>query len=218
MDLLTKKEYEEFLITIDFQSLFQSLEVNNSFVVTCFNLNTNVDESDTMLFYEDSSYGEGDYGSGRYGGVPDNEISSVTFGVKGGTVGTNYEITAKVTTDLGIYEKEIILVIADKVEGFVEKQPSEKFTISLDYINSLKNEDIRYDDTIYSQETTAIKKSDGSVVTGSVIYSSGLNGLYGVKIGIQAGVDLEKYQIINKIVSTLGYKYQLDVLMIVKEK
>lgn len=221
MEIVTKRVYEEFLITIDFGDRFQVLESIASFSVVCVNLCTNTAEP-SLLFYEDSVYQAEDvaYGEGRYGGVPDNMVSSVTFGIANGIVGNKYKITAVLTTNLGsVYEEDVILeVIDDVVEGYLQKQPSEKFVILASFVHRLNNDDIRYDDTIASQTVTVIRQSDGVDVTNSVVFSSGLEGTEKVKIGIQAGSDIEDYRIINKIVSVQGYKYQLDSLLSVKDK
>lgn len=218
---IIKKEYEEFLITIDFGERFEILESITSFSVVCVNLCTGVDESSSLLFYEDSVYQATDvaYGEGRYGGIPDNAESSVTFGIKNGVVGNNYKVTVKLVTNLGNkLENDITLKIVSFTDGYARKQPYEKFVILMDFTNRLNNEDIRYDDTVSSQTVTVIRKSDGVDVTSDTIFASALEGTEKVKVGIQVGSNKKKYQIVNRIVSVQGYKYQMDVLMSVKER
>lgn len=223
MFISSKKGYEEFLITIDFEDRFEILESITSSSFVCVNLCTGagIDESSSLLFYEDSVYQAVDvaYGDGRYGGIPDNTLFSITFGIKDGVVGNKYKITVKVTTNLGnVYEEDVILEIAENIDGYFQKQPSEKFTILMDFTHRLNNTDSRYDDTILSQSVTAIRKSDGADVTSSIIFASALEGTEKVKVGVQAGSNNEKYQIVNKIISTQGYKYQIDVSLSVEEK
>lgn len=221
MNIITKKAFEEFLITIDFEDRFEIFETIASFSVVCVNLCTGIDESSSLLFYEDSVYQAIDvaYGEGRYGGVPDNAKSSVTFGIRNGVVGNKYKITAKVVTNIGnTYEEDIVLEIRETVEGYFPKQPYESFSILVDFIHRLNNDDIRYDDTVSSQVVTVKRKLDGVDVTGDIVFASGLEGSEKVKIGIKAGDNARFYQITNKIVSTQGYKYQMDILMDVNEK
>mgnify|MGYP001561477396 CR=1 FL=1 len=218
---MNKKEYEEFLITIDFGDRFGILESISSFSVVCINLHTGNDESDSILFTEDSVYQDTDigYGEERYGGLPDNSESSVTFGIKNGVVGNKYKVTVKATTNIGnLIEEDILLEIVECVEGYMQKQPSEKFSILMDFTNRLNDEDVRYDDIIATHDITVIRKSDGVVVTGSIVFGSALEGVEKVKVGVQGGINNEKYQIVNRIVSVQGYKYQMDVLMSVREK
>lgn len=219
--MITKKEFESFLITMDFEDRFEILESIVSFLVTCSNSCNGIDASDSVLFFEDSVYQAVDtfYGDGRYGGVFDNTKSSVTFGIINGIVGNKYKITTRLTTNLGnAYEEDIVLEITENVDSYFQKQPSEKFTILLDFKHRLNNADIRYDDTISSQAVTVVRESDGVDVTGSIVFASGVDGTEKIKIGVQAGSDNEAYRITSKIVSTHGYKYQVDLIMNVKEQ
>ncbi|MCR4293623.1 MAG: hypothetical protein NUV76_12190 [Candidatus Kuenenia sp.] len=221
MDTLFKKEYEEFLIIIDFEDRFEILETIASFSVVCVNLCTGIDESASLIFFEDSVYQATDvaYGEGRYGGIPDNLSFLTVFGIKNGILGNKYKITVKATTNLGnLYEEDIVLEVIERIDGYMQKQPSEKFSILMDFTNRLNNVDARYDDIISTQSITVIRKSDGVDVTGSIVFGSALEGAEKVKVGVQGGSNTEDYQMVNKIVSVGGYKYQVDALLSVDEK
>lgn len=218
---ITKKEYEEFLIILDFKDRLEILETIASFSVVCINLCTNIDESSTMLFFEDSVYQAVDvaYGEGRYGGIPDNLSFLTIFGIKNGVLGNKYKITVKATTNLGnLIEEDIVLEIVERIDGYMQKQPSEKFSILMDFTSRLNNVDIRYDDIISTQSITMIRKSDGVDVTGSIIFGSALEGTEKVKVGVQGGSNNEDYHLVDKIVTVGGYKYQMDALLSVDEK
>ena len=221
MKIITKKEFEEFLIIIDFEDRFEILETIASFSVVCVNLCTGIDESASLIFFEDSVYQAVDvaYGDGRYGGIPDNLSFWTVFGIKNGVLGNKYKITVKATTNLGnLIEEDIVLKIVESTDGYMQKQPSEKFSILMDFINRLNNVDSRYDDTISTQSITVIRKSDGVDVTSSIVFGSALEGAEKVKVGVQGGSNNEDYQMIDKIVSVGGYKYQLDALLSVDER
>ena len=221
MSIVKKKEYEEFLIIINFEDRLEILETIASFSVICVNLCTGIDESSSLLFFEDSVYQAVDvaYGEGRYGGIPDNLLFSTIFGIKSGVLGNKYKITVKATTNLGnLVEEDIVLEVVERIDGYMQKQPSEKFSILIDFTNKLNNVDIKYDDTISIQSITVIRKSDGVDVTGSIVFGSALEGTEKVKVGVQGGSDNGDYQMVNKIVSVAGYKYQVDALLSVNEK
>lgn len=221
MNTIVKKEFEEFLITMDFEDRFEILEYISSFSVVCINLSTGENVSNSLLFLEDSFYQDIDivYGEGRYGGMPDNALYSTTFGVRNGVQNLKYKITIKTITTLGnIYEEDIILTIINTVEDYFQKQPSEKFAVLMCFTNRLYNDDVRYEDAISTQSVVVVRGSDASDMTDDIIFTSGLEGTEKVKIVINAGSNMERYRITNKVVSTQGYKYQMDVLMAVKEK
>ena len=218
---ITKKEDEEFLIIIDFEDSFEILESIISFSVVCINLCTGIDESASLIFLEDSVYQAPDvaYGEGRYGGIPDNLLFLTVFGIKNGVLGNKYKITVKATTNLGnLIEEDIVLEVIECIDGYMQKQPSEKVSILMDFTNRLNNVDVRYDDTISTQSITVIRKSDGVDVTNSIVFGSALEGTEKVKVGVQGGSDNENYQMVNKIVSVAGYKYQIDALLSMDEK
>lgn len=212
MIVVSKKESEIFLRTIN----LDIPDKISSFTMTCIDLETGLDVTSSILFSEDSVYQDVDigYGEGRYGGMPDNQLSSVTFGIKAGVLGKLYKISINVITELASQHKiDIILEIVSKMDGFFEKQVFDKFTIELDYSNILYDEDIRYTDSILSQTVIVTRKSDNVIVTDDVIFASAIVGSDKVQIGVKDGTSNELYNIVNNIITTQGYAHQLDILM-----
>lgn len=221
MNSIQKKQFEQFLITVNFNNRFEILESIASYTVTGIETSSGRDDSLSIFFFEDTVYQDTDiaYGDERYGGVPDNTGTSVTFGIKDGESDTNYKITVKVTTTLGnIYEEDLILQIKNKGDVYFTKQPSERFLVLMDFTHTLNKNDIRYDDTIQNQTVTATKTSNGTDATGLVVYSSAIDDETKVRIIHKSGTDGEIYRITTKIVTVQGYQYQMDVLMSAGEK
>lgn len=217
---LIKKQFEQFLITVNFGNRFEIVESIASYTLTGIKLSSGEDKSLDIFFFEDTVYQGTDiaYGEGRYGGIPDNEGVSVTFGIKDGESNTNYKITVTATTNLGnIYEEDLILQIKDTHDYDFIKQPSERFVVEMDFTHTLNKYDIRYDDTIQSQAVTATKTSDSTSATGTIIHASGIDDETKVNVVPKSGVGGEIYQITTKIVTAQGYQYQMDVLMECKE-
>lgn len=194
MDIISKKSYEKFPIRFNYSNNLTTLETVASIVLTCVNTATGVDTSGTII--SSSSIASPD----------------VMVVLMAGAVGDRHLLTCKATTNLTtVYEKEVIINIVDSTEGSFTKQPYETYIISMDFTNVLES-----GDTLASQNLTAIRKSDATSATTTVITSSGIDGGK-LSVLVKAGTNGETYQLTGKVITILSYQYQMDVLMQVVE-
>lgn len=199
MDSITKKSYERFPVIFDQSNNLFTLETVASYTFTCINTVTGTDTSSEII--------DGNTSGTKY----------VQLIVKNGVVGDKHKITVKVTTTLdGLFEKDLILEIADENNGIFTKQPTEILGIKLEFKNfnsildgdalstwTITGTNVLYDSDITSSivDASAIQPDDNSVV---VVCKGGVSG--------------NVYRITTKAETTQGYKYQMDVLMSVREK
>lgn len=194
MDIVQKKTYDKFPVDVHFSHNLVANETVSSAIVTCINTETGVDSSSEII-HSTSTVG----------------TMTVRVVIKAGINGDKHKITVKATTNLlNIYEKEFIVEIIDTVDNVFAKQPSEIFIIAADFTN------MPITDTLATWSVTATKTSDGTASTGTVILADGLDGLK-ILIGIQAGTDGDEHLIATKVVTTLGYQFQIDALMKIVE-
>lgn len=194
MDLLQKKIYEKIPVSIDFSPDLGTGETVSSFVVTCINIATGADSSSTIILSSTLA------------------TPIVTLVVQAGTTGEKHHIQVLATTNFtSSYDKDFILEIVDTTEGTFIKQPSDAHVIANYFTNMLAT-----GETIYTHTVTAIKKSDSSDATSTIIYGANIDGSK-ILIGVRSGADGEAYQIVAKIVTSLGYQWQLDSIMMVRE-
>jgi hypothetical protein len=97
------------------------------------------------------------------------------------------------------------------VDNFT-KQDSEKFPISIDFSTN-----ISAGDSIVSKTVVALRTSDTADVTTGVIADTLLVSTSNlVDIVVADGADTENYKITTVVYTTLGYIYEHDVLMMVR--
>lgn len=194
---IAKKPYEKFPIKVNFSVDLDTLETISTYTITCINTLTGANTLSTIV--NTSSVAN-----------PDVKVT-----VQAGTAGEVHKITVKATTNLGnIYEDEIWLEIADSIDGEFTKEPSESFIIASDFGNA--GTILNDGDTLSTQTTTAVRKSDGVTVTTDIIFDSDTEGNK-VLIGVTGGVDNASYLITCRGVTANDYHYQLDFLMVVEE-
>ena len=193
MDIINKKPYEKFPVSADFSTDLSVNETITAKVVACVNTATGVDSSSEI--------------------IASSAIATpkITLVIKAGVAGDKHKVTAKATTTLGnVYEKDFIVNIENGTEGVFTKQPSNIFLIGMDFTN------IPVTDTINTEVTTVTKTSDGTDVTGTLILSTGSDGMK-IIVGMQNGTDGEEYLITTKMATTTGYQLQIDAIMVVAE-
>lgn len=194
MDIIHKKAYEKFPREIDFTPNLATGETVVSHDLTCVDTATGLSSSTAMI---DSS---------------SLATPVVTIIVKGGVTGGKHHIQVLATTSLGnVYDKDIMLEIVETIEGVFTKQPNDKFIVAADFTSKLAT-----GETLNSRTVTAVKKSDGSDATSTVVYSSAIDGNR-ILIGVQAGATGECYQIVAKVVTSNSYQRQLDIMVSVQE-
>lgn len=196
MNIINKHSYEKFPIYADFYINLDSNETLSSYSLGCINLQTGAN-SKSAIVDSDSIAG-----------------TKVKVVLKADSAEGDHKITAKVTTSNdNNYEIDVIVRIKSttgKVDRFT-KQVSEEFIIVTDFTNDLGS-----GETISSVAVTAIRLSDGSDLTSSIIELSQKSSKK-VLVGVQNGEDGELYRIVVKIQTSLGYKFQKNILMKVKE-
>lgn len=191
MDTISKKSYEKYPVRFNFSNDMTTLETVLSVVITCINPVTGADTSGAIISSSSIS-------------TPD-----VIVTIMAGVVGDSHLLTCKATTNLSnVFEKEVIIKIVDSIEGTFTKQPQETYLISMDFTNILET-----GDTLASQTVTAIKKSDGSSATATVINGAGLDGTFKVSVVVKSGTSGETYLLTTKVVTASTYQYQMDVFM-----
>jgi HKD family nuclease len=91
------------------------------------------------------------------------------------------------------------------------KQPSEKFTITVDFASVLAT-----NETISSYIITCVDLSDDSD-SSSIIIDSDSNTTNAVSIKVKAGIDKENHKITVKITTSDSNIFEEDILMKVRE-
>lgn len=91
------------------------------------------------------------------------------------------------------------------------KQPSEEFTIALDF-----SADLESGETIADKTVTAIDVADSSDQTSTIIVSSSIDGSR-VRVRIQAGTNGHDYKITAIATTNLSQVYEHEVTMRVRE-
>lgn len=192
-----KTGYEEYPVYFNFKNFLSSAETVSSFVYTCVNTETGIDSSASIIE-----------------GTPSLATPRVTVGIKGGANGEIHKITVRATTSLGqVFELENFLEIDnDFIGGTFTIQPNEDILIACDFVN---NPDMG-SDSISTQAVTAIKTSDGTSATSTVILASSIDGKF-VKVKVGDCTANEVYRIEAKITTTAGNKYQMNILVSCKE-
>ena len=140
---------------------------------------------------------------------------AVYVGIQGGVVGTLYKITVKVKTDLNNdFEDDIFLRCLDIFDLDLVKQPYEEFVISQNFQEALNN--YNDSDTIKSITVTAIRLSDGSDATGTVIKGSQISGKK-VLVNIKNGVVGEAHRVQIKMLSNKYRLYERNIMLMSRE-
>ena len=91
------------------------------------------------------------------------------------------------------------------------KQPSEIFSINMDFGKNMTSAE-----TISSRTVTAIKTSDSSDATATVIDSSTISGTI-IQVKVKAGTTALSYKITIKITTSTGNVWEDEVTMTVTE-
>mgnify|MGYP005844759495 CR=1 FL=1 len=91
------------------------------------------------------------------------------------------------------------------------KQPSEEFTVALDFSGDLET-----GETVASKTVTASDIADGSDQTAAVIVSSSIDGTK-VRVRVRAGTDGHDYKITATVTTNLSQVYEHEVTMRVRE-
>lgn len=193
MQIKNKTSYEEFPIYLNFNNDLASDEAIASIVVTCVNTATNV----ASAVVASSSYAAG----------------RVTLNLDAGVSGEEHKATVSATTSFGqIYEQEVYIVIDDEAEnGTFDIQPNEGILASFDFVNTLVS-----GETISTHTVGAVKTSDGTDATATVIKGSAISGTMVVFKVDDCTVD-EIYKVEIKIVTSAGKKYQRNIFVSCKE-
>lgn len=197
MNVINKYVYEKFPIYADFYINLDDNETLSSYSLGCINLQTGANSKSSVV---DSDSIDG------------TKVKTI---LKAGSPAGDHKVTAKIiTSNDNNYEIDIILKIKDaigKVDRFT-KQVSEEFVVTTDFSNDLSS-----GETISSADVSAIRLSDGSVLTGDVIEFSQKSSKK-VLVGVQNGSDGELYRIEIRIQTSLGYKFQKNLTMKVQER
>lgn len=194
VNTLSKYSYEKFPISFNFiRELKTTGESISTKTITCVNAGTGVSSKSTV--------------------VPSESISGakVVVVIDAGTNGEQHKLTVQITTSGGnSYKKHLILDITRRCDESFSKMPSSEFLIKHDFTEELED-----GDTISTVTVTATKTSDDSDATADVIETSVIedDSIFAGIMGGSAGYD---YRISIKIATTLGYKYQKDIMMEVR--
>lgn len=198
MELITKKSYELFPIIFDQSNNFVILESVDSYTFTCINTTTGVDTSSDII---DSDT---------------NGTNTVQLVIKDGTVGDKHKISMRVVgSSGGLYEKDLIVEIIDNYDGVFSKQSSEILSIKIEFKNCSS---ILDGDTLSTKTISATNVLYGTDVTSSIVSASAIQDDNSVIVICKDGLDNNNYKITGKVTTGLGYKYQIDVLMSVRDK
>jgi len=197
MNIINKHPYEKFPVYADFYINLDSNETLSSYSLVCINLQTGTGSKSTVV---DSDSIDG---------------TKVRIVLKADAPQGDHKITAKVkTSNDNDYEIDIIIKIKDttgKVDRFT-KQVSEEFVVITDFSNDLAS-----GETISSSEVSAIRLSDGSDLTSNIIEFSQKSSKK-ILVGVMNGTDGELYRITIKVQTSLGYKFQKNLIMKVQER
>ena len=199
MDSITKKSYERFPIIFNQSNNLSYLESVVSYTFECVNTLTGADTSSEII--------DGDSNTSTY----------VQLIVKAGTVGDKHKVTVKVTTTTdGLYEKDVIIEIVDENNGVFPKQPTEVAPVKVEFKNFPS---ILSGDSLSTRSVSATNVLYDSDITSSIVDTSEIQpDDNSVTVVCKGGVSGNVYKITTKAETTQGYKYQMDVLMSVKEK
>lgn len=147
--------------------------------------------------------------------------SKVVQRVKLGSVGDQYKITIKATTDAAnTFEFDflvnIIATSADNAEN-IKKQPAEIYAIAAEYARQLED-----DELITSASVTAVELPGGGdvsaiILEGVAVIQEGDQSSSEVAQKIKAGVDATQYQIGILATTDSGHKYQMDYILLIAE-
>ena len=195
MNIINKHSYEKFPIYADFYINLDTNETLSSYIVNCINLQSGANSKSSVV---DSDAIDG---------------TKIKVVLKEDSPEGDHKITAKVeTSNDNNYEIDIIVRIktTGKVDRFT-KQQSEEFIVITDFSN-----DLGANETISSSTVTAIRLSDGSDLTSSVVEFTQKSSKK-MLVGVRGGVDSELYRIIIKIQTSDGYKFQKNITMKVQE-
>lgn len=91
------------------------------------------------------------------------------------------------------------------------KEPSEQFTITVDFSNNFG-----VGEAISTKDVKAYD-SDGEPVTADIIDSSAISGDDQVDIVVKGGTDQENYEIVTKVVTNASAEWELDITMEVSD-
>lgn len=195
MNIINKHSYESFPIYADFYINLDTNETISSYTLNCVNLQSGASSKSSVV---DSDSIDG---------------TKIKVILKAASAEGDHKITAKAkTSNDNNYEIDIIVKIktTGKIDRFT-KQKSEEFVVVTDFSN-----DLGLNETISSSTVTAIRLSDGSDLTSSVIEFSQKSSKK-VLVGVRGGGDGELYRILIKIVTSDGYKFQKNITMKVQE-
>jgi len=194
LQLRTKTSYEEFPIYLNFKNDLAMDETVSSIVVACVNTATGVSSS----IVASSSF----TAAGR-----------VTLNLDAGVDKEEHKATVTATTSFGqIYEQEVYIAINDEaISGSFGIQPNEGILAAFDFANTIPSEE-----TIDTHTMTAIKTSDASDATATVIKGSSITGTK-ITFKIDDCTAGEVYKVIIKINTNTAKKYQRDIMVSCKE-
>jgi hypothetical protein len=113
------------------------------------------------------------------------------------------------------------------IAGKYTKQPSELLPLSIDFVYEL----IRDDDTVVSQSVTATNVDtdadvgadllEGTAVLGDslVLDAQGVTMRANTRViqRVKAGLDGDRYLLTFRVVTTLGYRWEGDIYLVVME-
>lgn len=192
---LAKTPYEKFPIYFNYGPKLQTTETLASYVLTCVNAITGVDSSADIIVSDSLTGGK------------------VKVVITGGVNGATHKISCLGTSDIGNdFDIDLYLIIDSDNYDYHEKQVSDEFTIRNDF-----SDDFESGDTISTRTVTAVKQSDLSTSTSTVIQGSSIENPY-IYAGVKGGANGDYHKVSIKIVSASGYKYEKLVMLSVKEK
>lgn len=196
MNTQVKTSYEKYPIVFNFLNNLKIYgETVTGKAVSCVDTSTGASSKSTIVVSESIS------------------SPKITLVVDSGTTNTTHKITVTAITSGGnSYTKYLLLVISNNHIDKFYKTPTSQFLISNDF-----EDDLESGDTLLLSVITAQNTSNGVDATSSVIESWSIEGSK-VLVGVMGGSVGIDYRIAIKVTTNLGYKYQKDVLMRVRNE
>lgn len=198
MNRLSKLPYEEFPRTFTFAQEMVADETIILRSVVCVNLATGADTKAAIVSAETTSG------------------TKIILNLKGGVLGEIHKITVKIQTSLDNFlETELLLEIRRPDDDFFFKQMSEEFSIANNFAD-----DLEAGDFIVTNTVSATKMQDNSDATAIIIKGSGLDVAKHethLKLGVMSGQEGEYYELSIKVVTSLGWKYEKQLEMILRD-
>lgn len=147
--------------------------------------------------------------------------SKVVQRVKLGSIGDQYKITIRATTDAdNTFEFDFLVNIiapnAANIEN-IKKQPDEEYAISSEYAKQLELTELVTAASVTAIDLTDDSDASGIILEGAAVIQEGDQASSEVAQKIKAGVDGKQYQISILATTDSGHKYQMDYILLITE-